>query len=193
METMKLENIRQIMLKCDRCDLYKTKTNYVFGEGNEKAKIMLIGEAPGSNEDKHGRPFVGRAGIILNELLDSVNIDRENIFISNILHCRPPGNRQPTENETQKCTFFLNWQLALIKPKIICPLGNHATDFIMKEYGLKDKVEGISKLHGKVFKVSSIEGEKEIIPLYHPAVATYNPDMKKVLMEDIKVLKGKDE
>jgi DNA polymerase len=183
---MTLEQIREQVLSCQRCELFKTKINYVFGEGSEEAQIMFIGEAPGASEDKEGRPFVGRAGGILDDLLTSINLNRDDIFICNILKCRPPENHAPQSNEIVACTPFLDRQIDTIKPKAICTLGNFATQYIMKKYGIK--TEAISKLHGRVFKIATINGTIKIIPLYHPAVATYNPDMKKVLITDFKVI-----
>ena len=190
---MDLKELRSLVLKCHRCDLAKTKRKYVFGEGSSSAKIMFIGEAPGVSEDIDGIPFVGRAGKILDELLASVGIARDNIYITNILRCRPPANRNPTPNEINACTPFLNIQIEVIKPKIICPLGNFATAYILRRFNMKNKIDGISRIHGKRFKFTGLHGGMEIIPLYHPAVATYSPEMKGVLLKDFKVLEGKDE
>lgn len=186
-----LNEIKKQVLVCAKCDLHKTKTNYVFGEGNVTAKILFVGEAPGANEDKLGRPFVGRAGKILDELLAGANLERGDIYICNILKCRPPNNRNPLPLEIEACTPYLNKQIDFITPKVICTLGNFATAFVFKKFNMKDKVDGISKLHGKVFKFSGLFGEILIIPMYHPAVATYNPDMINVLIKDFEVLKGK--
>lgn len=174
--------------KCKECDLYKTRRNPVVGEGSLNAKIMFIGEAPGFNEDKQGRPFVGQAGKILDKLLESINLKREKVYITNILKCRPPNNRNPTQEEIKSCTPYLNKQIEIIKPKIICCLGNFATDFIMKKFNLKDKIQGISKIHGKVFNASTLKGIIKIIPMYHPAVATYDSNMLKILKKDFKKL-----
>jgi DNA polymerase len=192
---MNLKEIKNLVNKCQKCDLHKTKINYVFGEGNEEAKIVFIGEAPGANEDKQGRPFVGRAGGILDELLASIDLSRGDIFICNILKCRPPQNRNPTPNEINLCTQYLDAQINVLNPKVICTLGNFATQYMMKKYGLP--VEGISKLHGKIFNVTTINENIKLIPLYHPAVATYNPETKATLIKDMKLieneLKGFDE
>jgi len=188
---MNLKDIRDKVLKCERCELCKTRTNYVFGEGKEDANIIFIGEAPGAQEDMTGRPFVGRAGQVFDELLGSIKLGRGDIFIANILKCRPPNNRNPEADEIRECTPFLEQQIKVIKPKVICTMGNYSTKFIMKKYGLEKDIDGISKLHGKVFKVKNLFEEIEIIPLYHPAVATYNPDMKNVLMKDIKILEAR--
>lgn len=183
-----LEKIKSEVVNCTKCSLHKQRTNAVAGEGSSKADIMFIGEAPGYNEDQTGRPFCGKAGKILDELLDSIGIKRENIFITNIVKCRPPGNRNPTSEEINTCTPYLDRQIELIKPKIIGCLGNFATAYIMKRFGLKDKIQGVSKIHSKVFTLSTLLGPIKIIPLYHPAVATYNPNMKDVLLKDFKKL-----
>jgi len=171
--------------KCKKCNLYKTRARAVPGEGSTRAKIMLVGEAPGRNEDIQGRPFVGAAGKILDKLLRSIKLKRKEIFISNILHCRPPHNRNPRAIEIKACTPYLNQQIKIIKPKIICTLGNFATSYILGKFGIKTK-KGISKIHGKVFSIEDIK----IIPLYHPAAAVYNPRMFKILLRDFKILKN---
>ncbi len=184
-----LINLKQEILNCKKCDLYKTRTNPVIGEGNFNAEIIFVGEAPGFNEDRQGKPFVGQSGKILDKLLESINMKREEIYIANILKCRPPENRNPTKEEILFCSFYLNKQIKLIKPKIICCLGNFATDFILKKFNLKNEIQGISKIHGKIFSVSTLYGKIKIIPLYHPAVATYNMNMFETLKKDFKILK----
>ncbi len=186
-----LKKLNKQIENCRKCRLYKTRKNAVPGEGDEKAKIMFIGEAPGFNEDKQGKPFVGQAGKIFDELLNSINLKREEIYITNILKCRPPGNRNPKEDEIKACSLYLNKQIEFIEPKIICCLGNFATTYILKKFGLKDKIEGISKIHGKIFDIKNLFGEIKIRPLYHPAVATYNGRMKDILKKDFSLLKNK--
>jgi len=189
----RMEDIKKEVLSCKKCSLYKTRKNPVIGEGSLEAKIMLVGEAPGYWEDTKGRPFVGKAGKILDELLESIGIKRKDVFICNVLKCRPvtPNleNRAPAPEEIKACTPYLEKQIEIIKPEIICTLGNYSTAFIFEKYGLKGKIEGISKIHGKTFEVKTLFSSIKIIPLYHPAVATYNPSMKEVLKEDFKVLK----
>jgi len=184
-----MEVLTKEIQNCKKCDLCKTRTNPVIGEGSLNAEIIFVGEAPGFNEDKQGRPFVGQAGKILDELLESIKLKREEVYIANILKCRPPNNRNPTQEEIKSCTNYLNRQIEIIKPKIICCLGNFATDFIMKKFGLKDRVQGISKIHGDVFTASTLNGVIKIIPLYHPAVATYNFNMLETLKKDFKKIK----
>jgi len=184
-----LAKIRNQILNCRKCSLFKTRTNPVFGEGNSWARIIFIGEAPGFNEDKIGRPFCGQAGKVLDELLKSAEIKREEIFITNILKCRPPGNRDPRPEEILACSPYLESQINIIRPEIICTLGNYSTKFIFERFGLEDQIQGISKIHGKIFEVKDPFQTIKIIPFYHPAVATYNPNMRAVLKEDFKVLK----
>ncbi len=180
-----LKKIKDEVLACEKCLLYKTRTYPVIGQGNHQAKIVFIGEAPGLSEDKTGRPFCGAAGKILDELLESVEIKKEEIYICNILKCRPPGNRNPKKEEIEACTLYLERQIEIIKPKVICTLGNYSTVYILGKYGLEDKIQGISKIHGQIFSADNFK----IIPLYHPAVATYNPNMKEALKKDFEILK----
>jgi len=180
-----LKRIKVEVINCKKCSLHKTRTYPVIGQGNHQAKIMFIGEAPGYNEDKTGRPFCGRAGEILDELLQSASIKRESVYIANILKCRPPGNRNPLGKEINACVPYLERQIKSIKPEIICTLGNYSTAYILRKYNLENKIQGISKIHGKIFSAKDVK----IIPSYHPAVATYNPNMKEVLKKDFKILK----
>lgn len=188
-----MEKIRQEVLNCQKCPLYKTRANPVIGEGSLNAQIMLVGEAPGYWEDREGRPFCGKAGKVLDELLESANIKREKVFIGNLVKCRPvtPSlqNRAPNLEEIKACSPYLIRQIEIIKPELICTLGNYSTAFILEKYGLKNQIEGISKIHGKVFKVKTLFTSLKIIPLYHPAVVVYNPNMKEVLKKDFKALK----
>lgn len=186
---MDLKQLKEQVLQCRKCELYKTKKQYVFGEGKSDAQILFIGEAPGANEDLTGRPFVGRAGKIFDEMLQTTGLKCEDVFIANVLKCRPPKNRSPQQDEITSCAPYLSLQIELIKPKIICPMGNFATEYIFKKYSLKSQLTSISRMHGKLFKVQSITGVIKILPLYHPAVATYNIDMKKLLLDDIQRLK----
>jgi len=182
-----LGKIKDEVLNCKKCSLYKTRTYPVIGQGSHQAKIIFCGEAPGASEDRTGYPFCGAAGKILDELLESVGIKRKEIYICNILKCRPPGNRNPKPEEIKVCVLYLERQIEIIKSKVICALGNYSTAFIMEKYGLKEQIQGISKIHGNVFETK--KGIK-IIPFYHPAVATYNPNMKETLKKDFQILKN---
>ncbi len=184
-----LKKIKDEVVDCKKCPLYKTRTYPVIGEGNHQAKIIFCGEAPGAKEDKTGRPFCGAAGKILDELLNSVGIRREEVYICNILKCRPPANRDPQKEEIEACVPYLERQIEIIKPEVVCPLGRYSMKFLMEKFGLEDRVEPISKIHGKTFEVKTIFQNLKIVSLYHPAVATYNPNMKETLKEDFQVLK----
>ncbi len=188
-KTEQLKKIKDEVVDCKKCSLYATRTLPVVGVGSHDAHIMFVGEAPGANEDATGIPFCGRAGKILDEVIESVGLKREDIYICNVLKCRPPGNRDPKPEEKVSCVDYLKRQIEIIQPKIICSMGNHATGFIFEQFGLADKLTGISKLHGQTFDSPSFSYPVKIVSLYHPAVATYNPRMKETLLEDIKVLK----
>jgi len=188
-----MEKIKEEVLNCQKCPLYQERIKNGFypvvGEGNPQAEIVFIGEAPGLNEAKTGRPFCGAAGKILDELLESSGIKREEVYIANILKDRPPENRNPQKEEIEACVPYLDRQIEIIKPKLICTLGNFSTGYIMEKYGLREKIQGISKIHGQVFEIESLFQKLKIIPLYHPAVATYNINMKEILKNDFKILK----
>jgi len=187
-----LEKIKNEVLDCKKCPLHKERIENrfypVIGEGNHQAKIMFIGEAPGLQEAKTGRPFCGAAGKILNELLESTGIERKDVYICNLLKDRPPRNRDPLPEEIKVCVPYLERQIEIIKPKVLCPLGRYAMNFLMEKFGLGSQVDGISKIHGKVFKTEKLSQNINIIPFYHPAVATYNPNMKGILEKDFKIL-----
>lgn len=181
-----MRQIEKDIKGCKRCDLWKTRTNPVVGEGAPSASVFFVGEAPGYNEDLEGKPFVGKAGKVLDELLESIGWQRADVYIANVLKCRPPGNRDPLTGEILACTTFLDAQLELIEPAVIATLGNFSLYYIFAKFHLKP--DKIGAIHGNVFTVSTIAGIKRIIPLYHPAVAVYNPRMKEVLIADFKVL-----
>ncbi|MBN1618593.1 uracil-DNA glycosylase [Candidatus Dojkabacteria bacterium] len=175
---MTLEELNESCKKCDKCRLRKGATQVVPGAGSEHAEIMFIGEGPGETEDKQGLPFVGAAGRFLNELLKSINLNREDVYIANMVKCRPPGNRDPQEDEIQACKGWLNQQIKVIQPKIFVPLGRFAMYKFLKG-------TSISKEHGKIYSRSG----KVYFVMYHPAVALYNGAMRPILLEDIKKLR----
>ncbi len=151
--------------------------------------MLFVGEAPGKNENLTGEPFCGKAGQVLDQLLSIADCKREDIYITNILKCRPPKNRDPNPDEIKLCTPYLIRQLKAIKPKIVCCLGNFAVSFIMEKFALSGKAQPIGRIHGKIFippKASSLK----IIPLYHPASVIYNPNMLGVLKKDFEMLKN---
>lgn len=164
---------------CTKCGLCKTRTNAVPGSGSPNAEIMFIGEGPGQNEDLRGEPFVGAAGKFLEELLSGIGMQRRDVFITNIVKCRPPGNRDPEPIEVATCYPYLEKQVALIKPKLIVLLGRHA----MYRF-LPDTLQ-ISKVHGQAYNYKGIATEKQVyLPLYHPAVALYNGSYRDILKKD---------
>jgi DNA polymerase len=179
-----LFKIKQQVERCKKCNLSKTRIKAVAGEGSFLTKIIFIGEAPGKNEDHQGRPFVGRAGKLLDELLQFIGLERKQIFITNILKCRPPKNRNPLKNEIKMCTYFLDEQIELIKPKIIVSLGNYASTYLLNKYNIAE--EKIGDVHGKVFCLDEHSFKTILIPIYHPAAAVYNPNLKEILKQDFK-------
>jgi uracil-DNA glycosylase family 4 len=163
----------------------------VIGEGSLDAKIMFIGEAPGKNEAKTGRPFCGASGKFLSELLESINLKREDVYITNLVKDRPTDNRDPTPLEVAEYSPFLDRQIEVLKPRVIATLGRFSMAYIMNKYGLEGELSVISKIHGKVYIVKgSNKRELKIIPLYHPAVALYNGSNRPVLMRDFQIIKN---
>jgi len=185
-----LKAIKDEILGLVSSPLYKEriKNKYfpVIGEGNHSAEIMFIGEAPGENEAKTGRPFCGRAGKVLDELLVSAGIERKDVYVTNIVKDRPPGNRDPLPDEIEIYAPFLDRQIEIIKPKVIATLGRFSMQYVMSRYGLEFELDSISKLHGKVFTTDKFK----VAPLYHPAAAIYNQHLLDTLKEDFKVLKN---
>jgi len=164
----------------------------VIGSGNHNADILFIGEAPGEQEDKLAMPFVGAAGKILDKMLVHIGLDRDDVYIANTVKCRPPSNADPTDEQKNECMSYLTRQIEAIQPKVIVCLGNHSTKTIMNMYGLEDKLEPISKIHGKLFKTDPImfpEGV-DVMPIYHPAAMLHNPPLAQVLRDDFKKLKA---
>ncbi len=183
-----IEHIAEEIRNCTRCPLHETRTNAVPGEGGFEKGILMIGEAPGRNEDLQGRPFVGRAGQLLNELLDSIGLTRDDVFITNIVKCRPPNNRDPAPEEVKACTPYLERQIQVLRPKVIVTLGRHAWKWVCEHFGIP--YESISKAHGKVFQSSTLlYGVITVIPMYHPAAAIYNKELLPTLKQDFQRLK----
>ncbi len=163
---------------CTRCRLAAGRTQVVFGVGNPDAGLMFVGEAPGFHEDQQGFPFVGQAGKLLDRLLAGIGLDRERVYIANVLKCRPPGNRDPQPDEIEACEPHLFRQIALIEPRVIATLGNFATKL------LTGKPHGITRVHGAP-QEATVGGMKvTLLPLYHPAAALYTPAMLRTLEED---------
>lgn len=170
---------------------YRQENKYfpVIGEGNHLAKIMFVGEAPGENEAKTGRPFCGRAGKILDELLLSIGVDRKDVYVTNIVKDRPPGNRDPLPSEIDLYAPFLDRQIGIIKPKVVATLGRFSMQYVMNRYGLEWELGPISRIHGKVFETKLGDEKLLIVPLYHPAAAIYNQSLLETLKADFAVLK----
>jgi uracil-DNA glycosylase family 4 len=169
---------------CTRCRLAQGRTQVVFGSGNPRADLMFVGEAPGFHEDKQGVPFVGQAGKLLEKLLAGIGLGREDVYIANVLKCRPPGNRDPQQDEIEACEPHLFRQIELIEPTVIATLGNFATKL------LSGRPLGITRVHGQE-QALTIAGRSVVLyPLYHPAAALYTPAMLKVLESDFERLPG---
>jgi DNA polymerase len=167
---------------CVRCPLHQTRTTVVFGAGNADAELMFVGEAPGANEDKQGLPFVGQAGKLLDKLLGEIGMERKDVFVVNVLKCRPPGNRDPLPGEIESCQSYLWRQVELIEPTVICTLGNFSTKL------LRGDPTGISRLHGTP-EVRVVGGRAvRLYPLFHPAAALYTPRMLETLRADFERL-----
>lgn len=169
-----LAEIREKVSTCKACSLCEGRTNVVFGEGNPHARVMIVGEAPGKNEDLQGKPFVGAAGKFLDELLEVAGLKREDVFIANVLKCRPPSNRNPKPEEIEACATFLRQQTQTISPDVIVTLGNFATQFILRT-GV-----GITHLRGTVQRA----GRFLVLPVFHPAAAIYDRSKRDVLLSD---------
>lgn len=173
----KLEELADQIRICKRCDLYKGRTNAVPGDGPAHAEIMMIGEAPGFHEDQQGRPFVGAAGNLLNDLLGHIGLKREDIFITNVVKSRPPGNRDPLPEEIEACRDWLDRQIELIQPKVIVTISR----FAMARWFPNEK---ISAIHGKARRF----GNLIVVPMYHPAAALHQQSLKPTLVADFKKL-----
>jgi uracil-DNA glycosylase family 4 len=170
--------------ECVRCPLHQTRTTVVFGAGNADAELMFIGEAPGASEDRMGLPFVGQAGKLLDKLLSEIGLARGDVFIANVLKCRPPGNRDPQPREIETCQPYLWRQVELIEPTVICTLGNFSTKL------LRADATGISRLHGQEEVCVIGSRAVRLFPLYHPAAALYTPSMLETLRADFARLPG---
>ena len=170
---------------------YRVANKYfpVIGEGSHLAKIMFVGEAPGETEAKTGRPFCGRAGKILDELLASIGIDRKDVYVTNIVKDRPPANRDPEPSEIDLYAPFLDRQIEIMRPKIVATLGRFSMQYVMSRYGLEWELGPISRIHGKVFETKLGEEKLLVVPLYHPAAAIYNQALLGTLKNDFAVLK----
>ena len=174
-----LDTLKQEVLSCTKCGLYKTRKNVVFGAGSPKAKLMFVGEAPGMQEDLQGLPFVGRSGALLTKIIESIGLTRGGVYIANVLKCRPPENRNPSPAEIVTCEEYLVKQIKLIKPAVLCALGKFAAQTLLRS------TEPISNLRGKFY---DYHGAK-LIPTFHPAYLLRNPSEKRLVWEDMKKIR----
>jgi DNA polymerase len=175
-----MDRLREEALSCRRCELHRTRTKVVFGVGDENATLMFIGEAPGRDEDLQGEPFVGRAGQLLDRILAAIGLSRQEVYIANVLKCRPPNNRDPLPSEVDACEPFLLRQIELIRPRLICALGRHAAHTLLKTR------TSLKSLRGKFH---SFRGIKMLVT-YHPASLLRNPGLKRPTWEDMKMLRA---
>lgn len=174
------EELRQTVLDCHLCDLAKSRKHVVFGEGDEHAKLMIIGEAPGATEDEQGRPFVGRSGELLTKMIENaIGISRSSVFITNVIKCRPPANRNPEADEVEMCKPFLDKQIEMIKPGVILALGGISFS------NLTGESIGITKARGKVYDYHGIK----LVPSFHPSYLLRNPSAKKEAYDDMLIVK----
>jgi uracil-DNA glycosylase family 4 len=175
-----LESIRTEIGDCQRCKLAPKRTNIVFGSGDPKAELVFVGEAPGFDEDQQGVPFVGRAGQLLTKIIESISLKREDVYICNVLKCRPPDNRNPEPDEVAACNPFLKKQLAAIGPKVVCCLGTFAAQTVLQT------TSPISKLRGRFFDLDGMR----VIATFHPAYLLRSPDKKREVWEDMKQIRA---
>lgn len=171
-----IETLRLEAEACRACCLHKGRTKVVFGEGNPSGRLMFIGEGPGADEDREGRPFVGRAGMLLTRIIDAMGLARQDVYIANVVKCRPPGNRVPEPDEIASCLPYLEKQIDLVGPEAICTLGNVATHTVTGEH------RPVSEMRWKTYEYRGIK----VFPTYHPAACLRNPESKKLVWEDIK-------
>lgn len=176
-----IEELRNYCNRCRKCQLSKTRTNTVFGEGNINADIMFVGEGPGYNEDIQGRPFVGKAGQLLDKMIAAIKLQREEVYITNIVKCRPPENRNPLDEECNACIDYLRWQVKIINPKIIVCLGSISSKKLI------DPTLSITRQRGTFLK----KGDIFFMPTYHPSYLLRNEDAKKDAWNDFKMVQQK--
>ncbi|HET57690.1 MAG TPA: uracil-DNA glycosylase [Deltaproteobacteria bacterium] len=173
-----LEEIQAELGDCRRCGLHETRRNIVFGEGNPKAEVVFVGEAPGEQEDRQGKPFVGRAGQLLTKIIEAMGLSREDVYICNILKCRPPGNRNPRPEEIEVCEPFLKDQIRAIRPRVICAMGSFAARTLLK------REAPISVLRGNFHSYEGIP----LMPTYHPAYLLRNAGAKRLVWDDVRMI-----
>lgn len=175
-----LEKLCRTVAACVRCPLHRGRTQTVFGEGSHRAELMFVGEAPGMEEDRQGRPFVGQAGKLLTKIIEAIGLRRDDVYIANVIKCRPPGNRSPQPEEICACTPYLEEQIRRVRPRLLCALGKHATTVLVR------KEEPISSLRGSFYDYQGIP----VMPTYHPAYLLRNPSAKRLVWEDMKKVRA---
>lgn len=187
-----MKNIRDFLVSDTQSPLYEYRKSHgfhpVIGEGNHAAKIMFVGEAPGENEAKQGRPFCGAAGKFLDVILEHLSLDRMSVYITNLVKDRPPENRDPLPVEIEYYAKLLDKQIEIIKPSCLVTLGRHSMAYILPKFGLAEQLKPISQMHGKVFEGTFNDQSISVATLYHPAVALYNGGMRTTLMKDAEIL-----
>ncbi|HDI31964.1 MAG TPA: uracil-DNA glycosylase [Thermofilum sp.] len=183
----KIKEIANEIISCTKCPLYASRRNAVPGEGDPCSGVMMIGEAPGVYEDEQGKPFVGAAGKLLTTLLQSIGLSRDEIYITNLVKCRPPGNRDPKDSEIKACSPYLKKQVAVIRPYLIVTLGRHSTRYFFNISGRS--FNSIMKVRGKFYSLSFNDVTFTLLPTLHPAAALYNPSLRRILEEDFKRIK----
>jgi len=182
-----LRKIEEQIRSCTRCPLHEHRTNPVPGEGGFRKGVLFVGEAPGRNEDLQGRPFVGRAGKLLDELLESIGLSREDVYITNVLKCRPPNNRDPKEEEISACSPYLEAQIAALSPKLVVTLGRFAWAWFCERYGIPYRK--LTEAHGRLYSSSTLFGSVRVFPTFHPAAALRRREILDLLREDFRTLK----
>lgn len=175
-----MEDLRAAVENCRACPLHESRTNVVFGAGNEDARLVFVGEAPGADEDRQGQPFVGRAGQKLTQIIEAIGLSRPEVYIANVLKCRPPGNRNPLPEEIRACEPHLIEQLRLMKPKVICALGTFAAQTLLRTN------QSISRLRGRFHTYQNVK----LMPTYHPAYLLRNPKSKRQVWEDVQMVRA---
>lgn len=185
-----MEKIASEVRACIKCPLWKGRRKAVPGEGNINSTVLFVGEAPGYWEDVKGLPFVGAAGKVLNELFTKIGLLRESVFITNVVKCRPPENRDPTPSEIKTCTsLYLDRQIVLVQPKVIATLGRYSTSYIFSTAGL-ETVESITKFRGRIYQAKFQGFSVLVAPMYHPAAVLHNPKYRDGLERDFQLLAG---
>jgi uracil-DNA glycosylase family 4 len=182
-----LDRVAAEVVVCTKCDLWKHRKKAVPGVGNAESRVLFVGEAPGQSEDLQGEPFVGAAGKFLDTLLSQIGFSRADVFITNVVKCRPPRNRDPSPREVETCTPYLNRQIGIIRPRFIVTLGNHSTAYILSKAALP--FFNITKTRGRVYETSILGMKLAVFPTFHPAAGLYSVRYKEQLEEDFQLIK----